>query len=99
MTDPKKSNFLGGGPRFNTVGNDHSGPADPDAGDTGPILIPSIRSPDALRRLLAIVALVLLACLVFYLSDRGLGGVERQGGRGGRGAPVRPDINPDGPLR
>ena len=85
MADRKQNTeFLGGGPKFNTVGRDTRGPQ----GTEEPV-IPANRTGYALRIAAVVVAVLLLATLLFYLNEQNLGRTQLQPTRGGHS--VSPD--------
>ncbi len=85
MADPKQNGeFLGGGPKFNTVGKDNR----PPAGSEEPAAPP--RRTGYWLRVSGIVLLVIaLAGVLFYLNDTNLGRTTVTPGRGGQA--VSPD--------
>lgn len=84
MADPKhNAEFLGGGPKFNTVGKDNR----PAAGDE-PIAPPN-RSGDWVRVSGIVILVVVLASVLFYLNDSNLGKTTVTPGHGGQA--VSPD--------
>ena len=83
----QSSEFLGGGPKFNTVGRDNR--------TEEPIIPPADRTGYRLRLAAIIVVILLLAALLFYMSDHGLGRTSTPPTRGGRA--VSPADNNAGP--
>lgn len=84
MADPKQNeNFLGGGPKFNTVGKDNR----PAAGDE-PIALP-VQNGYWLRVSGIVLLVVVLAGVLFYLNGSNLGKTVVTPGRGGQA--VSPD--------
>ena len=85
------SEFLGGGPKFNTVGKDNR----PASGMEEPVVAP--RQTGYWVRVSAIVFLVVvLAGVLFYLNDSDLGKTAVPAGRGGQTvSPDAPAVNPD----
>ena len=91
--DSSQDKFLGGGISFNQAG--YVPPeTDPLAGDTGPIALPTKPTRHALRTLITVIIIVLLASGVYYLTEVGLGGVTHTQGHG-----VSPDERPTGPPK
>lgn len=85
MADPKQNEeFLGGGPKFNTVGKDNR----PAAGFEEPIVPPN-RSGYWVRVSGIVFLVVVLAGVLFYLNDSGLGKTTVTPGHGGQA--VSPD--------
>ncbi len=95
MADQKQSDFLGGGPKFNTVGKDNR----PAPGMEEPILAPQ-QTGYWVRMSGIILLVVVLAGVLFYLNDRDLGKTTVSPGRGGQAVspdakpPVTPDAKP-----
>jgi len=88
MADEKQSEFLGGGPKFNTVGKDNR----PAPGMEEPIV--ALKQTGYWMRVAAIVLLVVvLAGVLFYLNDHDLGKTAVPGGRAV--SPDTPAVNPD----
>ena len=91
MADSKKNHeFLGGGPRFNAVGGDQA--------STEETPTAAVKPPGNPLRTAAIVVLaLLLAFVLYYMTDNGLGGVAHVSGRGAGVSPSahQPDANPD----
>ncbi len=85
MADRKQSSeFLGGGPKFNSVGRDaRTGEA------TEEPVIPVNQTGYWLRSAGILLAVLLLAALLFYLNDQNLGRTTVHPTRGGRA--VSPD--------
>jgi len=80
MADRKqKAEFLGGGPKFNAVGRDTRGPESVEE----PV-IPANQAGYWLRIAVIVLAVLLLAALLFYLNDQNLGKTNVQPTRGGR---------------
>jgi len=71
----QSSEFLGGGPKFNTVGRDNR--------TEEPIIPPADRTGYRLRLAAVIVVILLLAALLFYMSDSNLGKTVTPPTRGG----------------
>lgn len=87
MADRKqKAEFLGGGPKFNSVGRDTRG-----AEGTEEPIIPVSQAGYWLRIGAVVVAVLLLTTLLFYLNDQNLGKTNVQPSRGGRA--VSPDAD------
>lgn len=87
MADRKqKSEFLGGGPKFNSVGRDTRGPESAEE----PV-IPVNQSGYWLRIAVIVLTVLLLAALLFYLNDRNLGKTNVQPTHSGR--VVSPDAD------
>lgn len=85
MADRKqKAEFLGGAPKFNAVGRDTRGPESADE----PVL-PVNRTGYWLRIAGIVLAVILLAALLFYLNDQNLGKTTMQPTHGG--SAVTPD--------
>ena len=85
MADSKQNGeFLGGGPKFNTVGKDNR----PAAGFDEPI-VPANHSGYWLRVSGVILLVIVLAGVLFYLNDSNLGKAVVMPGRGGQA--VSPD--------
>lgn len=85
MADHKQEEeFLGGGPKFNTVGKDNR----PAAGFDEPIALPN-RSGYWVRVCGIVFLVVVLAGVLFYLNDSDLGKTTVTPGRGGQA--VSPD--------
>lgn len=76
--------FLGGGPKFNTVGKDNRSPP----GTEEPIIMPN-RTSYWMRVTGVVLIVVVLAGVLFYLNDRDLGKTTVTPGRGGQA--VSPD--------
>lgn len=91
MADEKQSKFLGGGPKFNTVGKDNR----PAPGMEEPVAAP--KQPGYWVRVAAIVLLVVvLAGVLFYLDNSNSGKTAVPAGRGGQTiSPDAPAVNPD----
>ncbi len=87
----RNSEFLGGGPKFNTVGKDNR----PAPGMEEPVVAP--RQTGYWVRVAAIVLLVVvLAGVLFYLNDHDLSKTVVPAGRGGQTvSPDAPAVNPD----
>ena len=80
MADHKRQQeFLGGGPKFNTVGKDNSLADEP--------VVATQPAGYWLRVALVGLVLVVLAGSLFFLNDRNLGKTTTQAGRGGGVAP------------
>ena len=97
MPKDQPGQFLGGGFKFNSVGNNHATPSDdtsPNAGDTGPILVPNPVKAVNSRTLLIIVAVIVLVGVLYFVDAVGLGGVTRTQGHG---SPVSPTDHPSEP--
>ncbi len=89
MADQKRnSEFLGGGPKFNTVGKDNR----PLPGMEEPIAAPK-QTGYWLRVSVIVLTVVVLAGLLFYLNDHDLGKTAVPGGRSV--SPDAPAVNPD----
>ena len=90
MADQKQSDFLGGGPKFNTVGKDNrSAP-----GMEEPAAAP--KQTGYWLRVSAIVLLVVvLVGVLFYLNDHDLGKAVPAGRGGQTISPDAPAVNPD----
>ena len=87
MADRKQSSeFLGGGPKFNTVGRDTRG-----AESTEELVVPVNRTGYWLRIAGAVMAVLLLAALLFYVNDQNLGRTTVQPTHGGHA--VSPDAD------
>ena len=87
MADRKqKAEFLGGGPKFNTVGRDTRGPESMEE----PV-VPVNQTGYWLRIVAVGVAVLLLAALLFYLNDQNLGRTSAQPTHGGHA--VSPDAD------
>lgn len=85
MADPKQNGeFLGGGPKFNTVGKDNRPAADFEE----PIISPT-RSGYWVRVAGIVFLVVVLAGVLFYLNDSSLGKTTVTPGHGGQA--VSPD--------
>ena len=91
MADEKQSKFLGGGPKFNTVGKDNR----PAPGMEEPVV--ALRQTGYWLRVSAIVLLVVvLTGVLFYLNDHDLSRSAVPAGRGGQTiSPDAPAVNPD----
>lgn len=88
MADQKQNpEFLGGGPKFNTVGKDNR----PASGLEEPLVAPH-QTGYWLRISAIILVVVVLAGALFYLNDRDFGKTTVPGGRGGQA--VSPDAKP-----
>ena len=85
MADQKQPEFLGGGPKFNTVGKDNR----PDSGLEEPVIAPS-QTGYWVRVSAIILVVIVLAGTLFYLNDRDLGNTAVPGGRA-----VSPDAKPE----
>ncbi len=75
--------FLGGGPKFNAVGKDNrsaSGPDEP--------LVPARNGGNVLRLSAGVLAVLLLAALLYALTSGGLGQTVVPISHGGRTAPT-----------
>ena len=84
----QNSDFLGGGPKFNTVGKDNR----PAPGMEEPVIAP--KQTAYWMRISGIIFLVvILAGVLFYLNDRDLGKTTVTPARGGQS--VSPDANKD----
>lgn len=87
MADRKQSSeFLGGGPKFNSVGRDTRG-AD---GAEEPV-VPVAQTGYWLRIVGVVVTVLLLAALLFYLNDQNLGKTNMQPTHSGHA--VSPDAD------
>lgn len=85
MAEPKQDGeFLGGGPKFNTVGKDNR----PAAGFEEPIIAPN-RTSYWLRVSGIVLLVIVLASVLFYLNDTNLGKTTVTPGHGGQA--VSPD--------
>ncbi len=85
MADRKQNpEFLGGGPKFNTVGRDTRGPE----GAEEPV-IPVNQTGYWLRVAGVVIAVLLLGALLFYLNGQDLGRTSVQPTHGGHA--VSPD--------
>ena len=81
MADRKQSSeFLGGGPKFNSVGRDTRG-AD---GVEEPVVVPIAPTGYRLRVVGVAVAVLLLGVLLFYLNGQNLGRTNVPPSHGGR---------------
>ena len=76
MADQKQPEFLGGGPKFNSVGKDNR----PASGDEEPMVAPNQTGYWVRVSAIALVVLV-LAGVLFYLNDQGAGKAAAHGGR------------------
>ena len=79
MADQKQNpEFLGGVPKFNSVGKDTRG-----LGGAEEPVVPVSQTGTRLRIAAAVAAVILLAALLLYLNERGLGttSAEPTGGR------------------
>lgn len=82
MADERKNpEFLGGGPKFNTVGKDVRGKDE--------VIVPARQTGYWLRIILVGLVLVILAGVLFYLNDRTPGRITTPSGRGGHS--ITPD--------
>ncbi len=88
MADEKQSEFLGGGPKFNTVGKDNR----PAPGMEEPIVAPK-QTGYWVRVAAIVLVVVVLAGILFYLNDHDLGKTAVPGGR--VVSPDAPAVNPD----
>ena len=89
MAESKRnSEFLGGGPKFNTVGKDNR----PAPGTEEPTAAPN-QAGYWLRVSTVILVVAVLAGLLFYLNDHDLGKTAVPGGRAV--SPDAPAVNPD----
>ena len=88
MADQKQPEFLGGGPKFNTVGKDNR----PAPGMEEPIVAPK-QTTYWVRVSAIILLVVVLAGVLFYLNDHDLGKTAVPGGRSV--SPDAPAVNPD----
>lgn len=83
MADKRKNQeFLGGGPKFNTVGKDVRGENE--------VIVPASQAGYWLKIALIGLVVVVLAGILFFLNDRSPGRTQLPAGRSGQG------INPDG---
>ena len=91
MADQKQPDFLGGGPKFNTVGKDNR----PAPGMEEPAAV--VKQSGYWVRVGAIILLVaVLAGALFYLNDHDLSKAALPAGRGGQTiSPDAPAVNPD----
>ena len=90
MADQKQnSEFLGGGPKFNTVGKDNR----PAPGLEEPVIAPS-QTGYWVRISAIIFVVIVLAGTLFYLNDRDLGKTAAPSGRG-VSSDARPEVAPD----
>lgn len=48
--------------------------------DSGPVKITPQITPQSIRTFIIVIVILLLACVVYVVSDYGLGGVEQQSG-------------------
>lgn len=87
MADRKQSpEFLGGVPKFNSVGRDTR-----TGGSAEEPVVPVNQSGHWLRVSGIVLAVLLLAALLFYLNDRNMGRTNVQPMHGGR--MVSPDVD------
>ncbi len=90
MADQKQPDFLGGGPKFNTVGKDNR-----PTGLDEPIVAPKQTGYRARVAAIALVVIILIGVL-FYLNDHDLSRPAVSAGRGGQTiSPDAPAVNPD----
>lgn len=75
--------FLGGGPRFNAVGKDNR-----NADGLDEPLVPARRGWNPVQLAAALLAVVLLAGLLYALTSGGLGKTDVPTTRGGHAAPT-----------
>ena len=87
MADQPTPEFLGGGPKFNTVGKDNRTAP----GDKEKIIVPN-RTGYWVRVSGIILLVAALAGVLFYLNDRDLGKTTVMPTRGGQA--VSPDAKP-----
>ena len=83
----KKSEFLGGGPKFNTVGKDVRGKDE--------VIVPDRQNSHWLRIILVGLVIAVLAGALFYLNARTPGRSVVPGGHGGKA--ITPDERPSTP--
>lgn len=89
MADERKNpEFLGGGPKFNTVGKDVRGKDE--------VIVPASQAGAWLRIALIGFIVLVLAGTLFYLNDQSLGRTNIPSGRGGQG--INPDERPTAPT-
>ena len=84
--DKQKQEFLGGGPKFNTVGKDNT------LADEPVVAVHPVGY--WLRVALVGVILVVLAGSLFFLNDRNLGKTTSQPTRGGQGLAPGDKVSP-----
>ena len=88
MADKRKNQeFLGGGPKFNTVGKDVRGENE--------VIVPASQSGYWLKLALIGLVVVVLAGVLFFLNDRSPGRTQVPAGHGGHG--IAPDGRPSSP--
>ncbi len=85
MADQKQPEFLGGGPKFNTVGKDNR----PASGLEEPVIAPN-QTGYWVRVSAIILVVIVLAGTLFYLNDRDLSKTAIPSGRA-----VSPDAKPE----
>ncbi len=89
MADERKNpEFLGGGPKFNTVGKDVRGKDE--------VIVRAPQAGSWLRIALIGLIVVVLAGTLFYLNDRSPGRTNIPSGHGGQG--ITPDDRPTSPT-
>lgn len=89
--EPRKDESLGGF-KFNQVGAPVRS-QDSQNHDDGPIKITPRITPQSMRTCVIVVIVLLLACVVYVVSDYGLGGVEQHSG----GRAISPTEKPTEP--
>ncbi len=89
MADKRKNpEFLGGGPKFNTVGKDVRGENE--------VIVPTPQTGYWLRIALVGLVIVVLAGTLFFLNDQSPGRTSIPSGRGGKS--IAPDQRPTAPT-
>ncbi len=89
MADKRKNQeFLGGGPKFNTVGKDVRGENE--------VIVPASQTGYWLKLALIGLVIVVLAGILFFLNERSPGRTQVPTGRGGHG--IAPDERPTSPT-
>jgi len=80
---PGSDEFLGGGVQFNKVGSSIPGSASPPP-DEQPIVVPATGARTrAVRTMLIIAAIILLAAVLYVFSNDSLGGIQHTAQHGG----------------
>ncbi|MDQ2801127.1 MAG: hypothetical protein M3Y13_15960, partial [Armatimonadota bacterium] len=81
----KRQEFLGGGPKFNKVGE--TGPVEPEITPDG------TRTARMARTMMIAAVVLLLAGVLYFLSEQGFGGMTQTTGHNYHG--VSPDAHPE----